>query len=105
MVTDALLAILIGLIKAAMDALPNWNIVWGGPAMNPDGSQYWNMFQDSSSNDNAMLNLLVMMKRTNDYIPVDHIVAILSAAVAFWTVLWAWRAIKLLVGWIRGAGT
>ena len=99
MVTDLFLKLIIGLMQAFYDMLPAWEIL---PAKLFGGAGKYD--GDLTGSPDAVGYLFGYAYQWNKFVPVDHLVAILSLLVTFGTCLLMYRAARWLIGVVRGAG-
>lgn len=108
MIVDGLIMLITGIVQFAYDLLPEWDVTTNFiNAMRLDGTGFTALggYTEGSGSASLFDYMLVWMWQMNKFLPVDHMVGILTVFITFWGALLAYRLAKYLIGVVRGSGT
>lgn len=107
MITDAILALLSGIVNFCFGLLPDWSFDLAELRTAGGESSYstWDNRGEHFTTGSPLIVLMRFLGRFNDFLPVDQMILIASTAAAFYLALFIFRAAKYVIGVVRGAGT
>lgn len=107
-IVDGLLMLITGLIQSVWQFVPEWDLTENffnmmrvdGRGWTPEGG----MVNDAPAT-STFDYILFTMWQMNNYIPVDHLLALFILVSGLWIAALGFRAARWVIGVLRGSGT